>query len=74
MANVLSGDDMNLAAMIKKSGMSHAELARRSGLSRGGLYLWLQRAAGDGKASTAQRVAAALGVTVEELLKAKGKR
>lgn len=65
---------MTLDKMIKQSGMSHAELARRAGLSRGGLYLWLQRAAGDGKASTAQRVAMALGVTVEELLKAKGKR
>ena len=65
---------MTLEKMIKQSGMSHAELARRAGLSRGGLYLWLQRAAGDGKASTAQRVAMALGVTVEELLKAKGKR
>lgn len=65
---------MTLEKMIKQSGMSHSELARRAGLSRGGLYLWLQRAAGDGKASTAQRVAMALGVTVEELLKAKGKR
>jgi len=65
---------MTLDQIIKQSGMSHTELARRAGLSRGGLYLWLQRAAGDGKASTAQRVARALGVTVEALLKAKAKK
>ena len=72
MPDVLTDASMTLVQMIERSGMTRVELAKRAGLSRVGLYLWMRRESA-GKASTAQRVAAALGVTVEQLLKAKEK-
>lgn len=49
------------------------ELARKAGISRVGLYAWIKRE-GMGKAETAQKLARALGVTVEQLLKEKRAR
>ncbi len=58
---------------IEQSGLSMTELARKAGISRVGLYAWIKRE-GMGKAETAQKLARALGVTVEQLLKEKRAR
>lgn len=73
MHHVLTNVNMTIDEMIDRAGLTRVELARRAGLTRAGLYLWMRRPS-MGKATTAQGVARALGVTVEELLRAKGKK